>query len=118
MGAPTITIAHVDIGQEERSAADRVLRSGRLIQGLEVEAFERDLARDLSGTSYAIAVSSGTTALELALLAMDLEDGDEIVTTPFTFVATVNAVLRAGATVRSPTSAMISTSIRWRSRRP
>jgi perosamine synthetase len=100
MAAPIIPIAHVDIGQEERSAVDRVLSSGRLIQGAEVQAFEQELASDLSGTRYAIAVSSGTAALELALLALGVEDGDEVVTTPLTFGATVNAALRVGATVR------------------
>lgn len=100
MESPDIQIAHVDIGTEERAAADRVLASGHLVQGAEVEAFEKELARDLSGTAEAIAVSSGTTALELTLLAMGVEGGDEIITTPFTFAATVNAALRTGAIVR------------------
>lgn len=100
MEAADIQIAHTDIGEEERAAVDRILAGGRLVQGAEVEAFERELAHDLSGTADAIAVSSGTTALELTLHAMGVGDGDEIVTTPFTFAATANAALRAGATVR------------------
>jgi perosamine synthetase len=100
MDLPDIQIAQTDMGEEERAAVDRVLASGHLVQGAEVEAFERELARDLSGTAEAIAVSSGTTALELTLIAMGVGEGDEIVTTPFTFAATANAALRAGATVR------------------
>lgn len=88
------------IGEEEREAVDRVLRSGRLAQGHEVEAFERDLAGQLAGTRYAVAVSSGTAALDLALAALGIVEGDVVVTTPFTFPATVSAVLRSGATVR------------------
>ncbi|MGH8939560.1 MAG: DegT/DnrJ/EryC1/StrS family aminotransferase, partial [Actinomycetes bacterium] len=88
------------IGAEEREAVDRVLRSGRLAQGAEVEAFERELTTELSGTRFAVAVASGTAALDLALAALGVGEGDEVVTTPFTFPATVNAVLRSGATVR------------------
>jgi perosamine synthetase len=100
MELPDIQIAHVDIGEKERAAVGRVLASGQLVQGTEVEAFERELAGELAGTAEAVAVSSGTTALELTLLAMGLGEGDEIVTTPFTFAATINAALRAGAIVR------------------
>ncbi|HEY3024409.1 MAG TPA: DegT/DnrJ/EryC1/StrS family aminotransferase [Actinomycetota bacterium] len=88
------------MGDEERSGVDRVLRSGRLAQGPEVEAFERELAAGLAGTRHAIAVASGTAALDLSLVALDVGEGDEVVTTPLTFPATVNAVLRTGATVR------------------
>jgi perosamine synthetase len=88
------------IGDEEREAVDRVLRSGRLAQGPEVEAFEAELARDLAGTAHAVAVASGSAALDLCLVALGVGEGDEVVTTPFTFPATVNAALRSGATVR------------------
>jgi dTDP-4-amino-4,6-dideoxygalactose transaminase len=88
------------MGDEERSAVDRVLRSGRLAQGPEVEAFERELAADLAGTRHAVAVASGTAALDLSLVALEVGEGDQVVTTPLTFPATVNAVLRSGATVR------------------
>lgn len=93
MGGPVI-------GDEERQAVDRVLRSGRLVQGPEVEAFERELAERLTGTQHAVAVASGTAALDLSLSALGVGDGDEVVTTPFTFAATVSAALRSGATVR------------------
>ena len=96
--AATISVAQPLIGDEERSAVDRVLCSGRLAQGAEVAAFEEELAADLSGTRHAVAVSSGTAALELALAALDVGAGDEVVTSPFTFAATVNAVIRSGAT--------------------
>lgn len=88
------------MGEEERAAVDRVLRSGRLAQGPEVEAFELELAADLAGTRHAVAVASGTAALDLSVVALGVGEGDEVVTTPFTFPATVNAALRAGATVR------------------
>jgi perosamine synthetase len=100
MGARRLRIAEPQIGREEREAVDRVLRSGQLSQGPEVEAFEAELAANLAGTRSAVAVSSGTAALELALEVLDVGHGDEIVTTPFTFAAPINAALRAGATVR------------------
>lgn len=85
---------------EEQEAASRVLSSGQLATGPETAAFEAEMATGLAGTTHAVAVSSGTTALELALQAMDVGPGAEVVTTPFTFAATVNAVLRCGASVR------------------
>jgi dTDP-4-amino-4,6-dideoxygalactose transaminase len=88
------------MGDEERLGVDSVLRSGRLAQGPEVEAFERELAASLTGTRHAVAVASGTAALDLSLLALDVGEGDEVNTTPLTFPATVNAILRSGATVR------------------
>lgn len=88
------------LNEGEREAVERVLRSGRLVQGPEVDAFERELAAELSGTRHALAVASGTAALDLALSALGVGEGDEVVTTPFTFPATVNAIVRSGATVR------------------
>lgn len=77
-------------------AVIRVLESGRYVLGPEVSAFEAEFAATC-GTRHAIGVSSGTSALHLALLALGIGRGDEVVTTPFTFVATVAAVLYTGA---------------------
>jgi dTDP-4-amino-4,6-dideoxygalactose transaminase len=73
-----------------------VIDSKQLAQGAQVEAFEQALA-DFCGTKHAIATSSGTTALQTAVLAHGIGPGDEVVTTPFTFIASANAVLFAGA---------------------
>lgn len=99
-GKRMIQISEAEIGEEERAAVDGVLRSGWLAQGCEVAAFEQELARELSGTQHAVAVSSGSAALELVLVALGVGRGDEVVTTPFTFAATVNAIIRTGASVR------------------
>ena len=77
-------------------AVIRVLESGRYVLGPEVSAFEEEFAASC-GTRHAVGVSSGTSALHLALLALGIGRGDEVVTVPFTFVATVAAVLYTGA---------------------
>ncbi|MFN2544465.1 MAG: DegT/DnrJ/EryC1/StrS family aminotransferase [Actinomycetota bacterium] len=92
-----IRIAAPEIGAREEAAVRRVLRSGRLAQGPEVEAFERELAERV-GARDAVAVTNGTTALELALLALGIGPGDEVVTSPLTFFASVSSILRCGAT--------------------
>lgn len=81
---------------ELRAAFARVLESGQFILGAEVSAFERELAVYL-GSAHAVGVSSGSDALVSALLALDVGPGAEVVTTPFTFVATAEAILRVGA---------------------
>jgi perosamine synthetase len=85
-----------DLGQAEAKAAARVVRSGWVLQGPEVAAFEREFAAAVCAP-HAVAVSSGTTALELALRALGVGAGDEVVTVSHSFIATANAVLAVGA---------------------
>ena len=92
----TISIAAPQIGEEERRAVLEVLNSGHLAQGPVVEAFESEFGR-WCGVRNAVAVASGTAALHLLLLAHGLRVGDEVITSPFTFVASANAALFVGA---------------------
>jgi dTDP-4-amino-4,6-dideoxygalactose transaminase len=80
-----------------RQAVDRVLESGRFILGPEVEAFEEEVARYL-GVEHAVSVNSGTDALFIGLRALGVGSGDEVITTPFTFFATAEAISHVGAT--------------------
>ncbi len=91
-----IRAQYQEIGAELESAVINVLRSGNYILGKEVAAFEHEFA-DYCQTRHAIAVNTGTSALHLALLAAGIGRGDEVITTPFTFVATVAAIVYAGA---------------------
>ncbi len=84
-----IAIAHPLFGAEEEAAVLRVLGSGQLAQGERVATFERRFA-ELCHVREAVAVSSGTAALHLALLAHDIGRGDEVITTAFSFAATAN----------------------------
>jgi dTDP-4-amino-4,6-dideoxygalactose transaminase len=84
------------IGDEEKAAVLEVLSSGQLAQGPVTEAFEHEFA-GWCGAAHAIAVNSGTAALHLVMLAYGLKEGDELITSPFTFVASANAALFAGA---------------------
>src|SRR6185436_6694228 len=77
-------------------AVVRVLRSDKITQGPAVPRFEEALAR-YCGSKYAVAVSSGTAALHLTALALKLRHGQEVLTSPISFVATSNAVLYSGA---------------------
>lgn len=91
-----INIASPQIGKEEIRAVTQVMKSGMLAQGPKVKEFEEKFAKFI-GTKYAIAVSSGTTALEVALRAYGIGSGDEVITTPFTFIASANSILYTGA---------------------
>jgi perosamine synthetase len=91
-----INISCPIIGDEEKQAVLQVLDSGFIAQGPKVKAFEEAFAA-MCGVKYAIATSSGTTALHLALLAHGIGEGDEVITSPFTFIASANSVLFCGA---------------------
>ena len=87
---------HRPLESELRQAVWRVLDSGQFILGAEVDAFERELAA-AAGVAHAVGVSSGTDALLALLIAAGVGPGDEVVTTPYSFFATVEAIVRAGA---------------------
>lgn len=91
-----IPISKPLIGDAEKAAAMEVLESGILAQGPKVAELERQF-RELAGTRHAIAVASGTAALHVAVLAHGIGPGDEVITTPFTFIASANCILYAGA---------------------
>lgn len=93
----TVPAAYVGFTNEHIAAAMAVLRSGMLASGPEVPAFEQEYAAFI-GARHAIAVSNGTTALEIALQAYGIGVGAEVITTPFSFFATTAAIVRVGAT--------------------
>jgi perosamine synthetase len=86
------------IGDEERAAVDRVLRSGMLAQGPEVKAFEEEFAEHFGLGRACVAVNSGTSGQHLGLLACGVGAGTEVVVPSFTFAATANSVALTGAT--------------------
>lgn len=87
---------HADIAGELEAAVTEVLASGRYILGEQVAAFEAEVA-DYLGTAHTIGCASGTDALHLALRALEIGPGDEVITTAFTFAATAEAVRHVGA---------------------
>lgn len=91
-----IRIAMPLIGEEEKQAVLAVLDSGKLAQGTCVAEFEQSFAAYI-GVKHAIAVNSGTAALHVALLAHNIGAGDEVITSPFTFIASANSILFTGA---------------------
>lgn len=92
-----IPLAKPLLGEEEKRAVLEVIESGQLAQGEKVAAFEREFAKYV-GVEHAIATSNGTTALQTALLAHNIGKRDEVITSPFSFVATANAITLVGAT--------------------
>lgn len=91
-----IPISKPFIGDAEKQAVFEVLESGMLAQGPRTAKLEEAFAA-ICGTRFAVATTSGTTALHVALLAHQIGPGDEVITTPFTFMASVNAILFVGA---------------------
>jgi perosamine synthetase len=100
MGEPpdleAIPLARPELGEREEALALQALRSGRLSLGPMAERFERDFAAWL-GVEDAVAVSSGTSALHLGVRSLGWGEGDEVLTTPLTFVASANCLLYEGA---------------------
>jgi dTDP-4-amino-4,6-dideoxygalactose transaminase len=102
-GTPPMVMPFLDlraqfatIREEIVAAVTRTLDSQQFILGPDVDAFEKQIAA-VTGSKYAIACASGTDALILALLALDIGPGDEVITTPFTFVASAGSIARVGA---------------------
>ncbi len=104
MTAPSVKVPYLDLKEQYRgikgeidAAISSVLESSQFVLGHEVAQFEREFA-SYCGTSECVALNSGTSALHLALLAAGIGPGDEVITVSFTFVASVAAILYAGAT--------------------
>jgi len=96
MSRDFIPVARPHLGEEEASAARRAILSGWVTQGPEVAAFEREFA-EYVGAPHAVAVSSCTTALHLALLAVGVQPGDEVITVSHSYIATANTIRHCGA---------------------
>ncbi|MFI4991966.1 MAG: DegT/DnrJ/EryC1/StrS family aminotransferase [Solirubrobacterales bacterium] len=96
MAEESIPLAKPVLGEAEERAVVEVLRSGQLSLGPKLGEFERLFAARV-GASHASAVSSGTAGLHLALRAAGVEEGDEVITSPFSFVASANAIIYCGA---------------------
>ena len=122
-----IAVTEVHVPEEAEVLVLDCLRSGGLAQGPKVAQLESEFA-EMCGVDHAVAVGNGTLALELALAVADLSPGDEVLTTPFTFVATINAALAAGAraspaaekavpartTLTAVFGAEVTVAVRWR----
>lgn len=91
-----IPISRPMLDDAEKHAVTAVLESGMIAQGPKVLEFEKEFTK-LVGANHAVATSSGTTAIHLALLANGIKPGDEVITTPFTFIATATPILFCGA---------------------
>lgn len=93
-----LSLQHKSIQREIEEAFRRVMASSAFIQGAEVKSFEKEYATYCQA-AHCAGVASGTAALELILMALGIGEGDEVVTTPFTFIATAEAVTRVGAKI-------------------
>jgi perosamine synthetase len=91
-----IKIAQPQLSEEEIFEVSRVIRSGMIASGPETKLFEEEFA-EFVDVRFACAVNNGTAALNLALLAVGIGPGDEVITTPMTFIATANAIMSCGA---------------------
>lgn len=91
-----LTQQHESLNGQLKQAFDGLLKSGQFVLGRFVDQFEKDLA-EYCGVRHAIGVSSGTDALLVAMMAMDIGPGDEVITTPFTFFSTAGSIARLGA---------------------
>jgi perosamine synthetase len=91
-----IPIARPQMGEDEKERVWEAMASGSLAQGPRVREFEEEFAACI-GAEHAVATSSGTTALHLALLGYGIGPGDEVITVPFTFIASANSILYTGA---------------------
>ena len=92
-----LTLQYLEMKAEIDEAMQRVLRSGRYVLADEVRAFEQEFARYL-GVAHAVGVNSGTDAIMMALWALGVQPGDEVITTPFTAIPTYSAIRHVGAT--------------------
>ena len=92
-----LTVKDSGLKQELLAAVDRVLSHGRIVLGPEVAQFEERIAQ-FSQQKYAVGVNSGTDALYIALRSLDVGPGDEVITTPMSWIATLNAIVLCGAT--------------------
>ena len=99
MSVPLLDVnaQNLPLQDELKATFDRVLQSGRFIMGEEMEAFEREIG-EMVGVKHAISVSSGTDAILLALMALGIGEGDEVLCPSFTFFATAGCIARTGAT--------------------
>jgi perosamine synthetase len=90
-----VPLSSPDITQREIDAVVNVMKSGQLALGPEMRGFEQAIA-EYSEKKHAISVNSGTSGLYLCMKALDIGPGDEVITTPFTFIATINCIIQAG----------------------
>ena len=93
-----IPLSKMYVDDQIREAVLKVLNSGRYISGQNLKSFEEEFA-DSCNTGYAVAVSSGTSAILLSLMALGIGKGDEVIVPPFTFIATATPIKFVGATI-------------------